>query len=248
MSGEPLVINLIQKEVLKMNNMQMSIQEMLAEKAKARAVAMQPYANNPVLIKEIPEIAKGVFEEEFGITVRIPEAFPLAFMFGWEGITRYAQEQPTPEFAITIAGVTLEYVTDLSESDKARNIVPQLIHKDDPIFKSNNHVDSIGVKSNADMIENYERWRTENLTETVTKVENEVYKTLLNDYGIDLCVTNAIIPMMAVTYTAGLAVARKTRQTVNMYNIFQIDIADGDVVLLTPLADIKYRIKCDDKH
>jgi hypothetical protein len=32
-----------------------------------------------------------------------------------------------------------------------------------------------------------------------------------------------------------------------MYNIFQIDIADGGKVVLTPLADIKYHIKCDEK-
>lgn len=227
-----------------MNN---TIQEMMAAKAKARKVAMQPYEGNNILMNEIPEIAKGVFEAEFGITVRIPEAFPLAFMFGWEAVTRFAQEQPTPEFAITIAGVSLEYITDLSESDKSRNIVPQLIHRDDPIFKSNNHTDSIGIKSNSDMIESYERWRTENLTETITKIETDVFKILLDDYGIDLCVTNAIIPMMAATYSAGLAVARRTKQTVNMYNVFQIDIADGGVVVLTPLADIKYRIKCDDK-
>ena len=168
-------------------------------------------------------------------------------MFGWEAVTRFAQEQPTPEFAITIAGVSLQYVTDLSESDKARNIVPQLIHEDDPIFKQINHNDSIGVKSNADMIESYERWRTENLTETITKLETDVFKILLDDYGIDLCVTNAIIPMMAATYSAGLAIARRSKQTVNMYNIFQIDIADGGKVVLTPLADIKYHIKCDEK-
>ena len=228
--------------------MNKTIQEMMAEKAKARAVTMQPFENNPILIKEIPTIARGVFEEEFGINVRIPEAFPICFMLGWEEVTRFAQAQPTPEFAITIAGVQLEYITDLSESDKARNIVPQLIHKDDPIFKSNNHHDSVGVKSNTDMIQAYERWRTENLTETVNKIETDVYKILLDDYGIDLCVTNAIIPMMAATYSAGLAVARRTKQTINMYNMFQIDIADGDVVVLTPLADIKYRIKCDAKH
>ena len=230
---------------MKMNNT--TIQEMMMAKAKARAVAMEPYASDPHLSQEIPEIAKGVFEAEFGITVRIPEAFPLAFMIGWEAVTRFAQEQPTPEYAITIAGVKLEYITDLSESDKARNIVPQLFHVDDPIFKNNNHNDSIGVKSNSDMIESYERWRTENLTETITKIETDVLKVLLDEYGIDLCVSNAIIPMMAVTYSAGLAIARRTKQTVNMYNIFQIDIADGGVVVLTPLADIKYRIKCDDK-
>ena len=106
-----------------------TIQEMLAEKAKAREVAMQPYENNVILIKEIPEIAKGIFEEEFGIKVRIPAAFPLAFILGWEAVTKFAQEQPTPEFAITVAGVSLEYITNLSESDKARNIVPQLVHK-----------------------------------------------------------------------------------------------------------------------
>lgn len=227
--------------------MNKTIQEMMAEKARARAIAMEPYENSPILMNEIPDIAKGIFEAEFGITVRIPEAFPLAFMFGWEAVTRFAQEQPTPEFAITIAGVSLQYVTDLSESDKARNIVPQLIHEDDPIFKQNNHNDSIGVKSNADMIESYERWRTENLTETITKLETDVFKILLDDYGIDLCVTNAIIPMMAATYSAGLAIARRSKQTVNMYNIFQIDIADGGKVVLTPLADIKYHIKCDEK-
>lgn len=227
-----------------MNN---TIQEMMAAKAKARQVSMEPYESDPILMNEIPEIAKGVFEAEFGITVRIPEAFPLAFMLGWEAVARFAQERPTPEYSITVAGVKLEYLTDMSESDKSRNIVPQMWHVCDPVFKSNNHTDSIGVKSNSDMIESYERWRTENLTETITKIETDVFKILLDDYGIDLCVSNAIIPMMAVTYTAGLSVARRVKRTVNMYNVFLIDIADGDKVVLTPLADIKYRIKCDEK-
>lgn len=223
-----------------------SYQEMMERKKKAREVIMSPFKGNDILTNQIPEIAAKVFEEEFGIKLRIKETPQLAFIKGWQAYDDYAHSQPTPEFAINVAGVSLEYITDLSESDKSRNIVPQLIYHQDPIFKAKPHSEHIGIKSNADMAEDYQRWRNENLTETVEKIDTDVSAILLEDFGIDTGVTTAIVPLMGATFAAGLQIARTIRQTINMYNIFEIDIADGDVVILTPLADIKQNIKNDD--
>jgi hypothetical protein len=52
---------------------------------------------------------------------------------------------------------------------------------------------------------------------------------------------------MGATYTAGIQIARETKQTINMYNIFEIDIVEGDKVLLTPLAFVKQWLKDDSK-
>ena len=88
----------------------------------------------------------------------------------------------------------------------------------------------------------------QNLTETVDKVETEIFSTCLNDYGINLMRSAAILPMMAATYAAGLQLARSSKATVNMYNIFEIDIVEDDRVLLTPLATVKQYLKNDSKN
>ena len=60
-------------------------------------------------------------------------------------------------------------------------------------------------------------------------------------------VSATIFPLMAATYVAGLQVARETRETVNMYNIFEIDVVDDDKVILTPLSTVKQYLKNDSK-
>lgn len=230
-----------------------SMRELLLKKQRAREIEMEPFKGDPILSQKIPEIANEIFVAQFGVDCdRIKECFPLAFIIGWGEFAEYAREQPTPEFAITVAGVRLEYTTDLSESDKMRNIVPQMIHVSDPIFKDKDHCDSIGLKSNEDMIRSYEAWRTENLAETVQKVESAVQMKLMDDFGIDTCVSSAIIPMMAATYSAALQILKSERKTINMYNMFELDImstTDGaETIVLTPLASIKYRVKNDTKQ
>ena len=51
----------------------------------------------------------------------------------------------------------------------------------------------------------------------------------------------------AATYAVGLQIARQTKTTVNMYNVFEIDVTDDDTILLTPLAMVKQYLKNDSK-
>ena len=60
-------------------------------------------------------------------------------------------------------------------------------------------------------------------------------------------VSASVFPIMSAAYAAGIQIARETKQTVNMYNIFEIDVVEGDRVLLTPLATIKQYLKNDSK-
>ena len=78
-------------------------------------------------------------------------------------------------------------------------------------------------------------------------VENKVFETILNDFGINLMVPAAIYPIIGATYAAGIQIARETKQTVNMYNIFEIDVVEDDKIILTPLAYIKQWLKDDSK-
>ena len=196
----------------------------------------------------IPNIAAGIFHEEFGISIADTSFIPIVFTVGWQKILEFVGSQPTDELAIDICGISLEYVTDYSESDKSANIVPQMIHKKNPIFTRQDHTEVIGAKHNEDLLNRYNSWRTVNLTETVDKVETEIFSTCLNDYGINLMRSAAILPMMAATYAAGLQLARSSKATVNMYNIFEIDIVEDDRVLLTPLATVKQYLKNDSKN
>ena len=143
--------------------------------------------------------------------------------------------------------MTLEYVTETSESDKCRNIVPQLYHTKAPIFKKNHHDAVPGYNVNDEMNNRYNMWRTVNLAETVNKVEMDVYHEILDTYGLDLRVPAAVIPLLAATYAVGLQIAKETKKTVNMYNVFEIDLGENDTVLLTPLAMIKQYLKNDSK-
>ena len=209
---------------------------------------MAAYNNDPVLSSMIPNIAAEIFHEEFGISISDTSFIPIVFTVGWQKILEFVGSQPTDEFAIDICGISLEYVTDYSESDKSANIVPQMIHKKNPIFTRQDHTEVIGAKHNEDLLNRYNSWRTVNLTETVDKVETEIFSTCLNDYGINLMRSAAILPMMAATYAAGLQLARSSKATVNMYNIFEIDIVEDDRVLLTPLATVKQYLKNDSKN
>ena len=52
---------------------------------------------------------------------------------------------------------------------------------------------------------------------------------------------------MAATYVAGIQLARQSKDTINMYNIFEIDVVEDDKILLTPLATVKQWLKDDSK-
>jgi hypothetical protein len=55
----------------------------------------------------------------------------------------------------------------------------------------------------------------------------------------------AVFPLMSAVYTAGVTVARDTKQPINMYNIFEIRIAPDETIILKPLAEIKQSLKSD---
>lgn len=209
---------------------------------------VETYRGNEILSKTIPEVTSDLFYDEFGVNLPDPTStVPIVFTTGWKHILQYVQRQPVDEFAINIGGVSLEYVTETSESDKSTNIVPQLYHTKAPIFKKNDHEAVPGSNYNDDLLNKYNNWRTVNLAETVSVVENAVTKEVLDTFGIDLRVSATVIPLMAATYAVGLQIARETHTTVNMYNVFEIDVTEDDTVLLTPLAMIKQHIKNDSK-
>jgi hypothetical protein len=56
----------------------------------------------------------------------------------------------------------------------------------------------------------------------------------------------AIYPTIGATYAAGIELAKELKTTINMYNIFEIDVS-GDKILLTPLATVKQWLKDDSK-
>lgn len=216
----------------------------------ARKNFMEQFENNYVLSKEIPKIAAELIYYTFDINITdaYNSVIPLVWTEGWKHIIDYMGSQQTDEFAIDVFGISVEYVTEFSETDKSRNIVPQLIHKQAPVFVEGDKSTDPAFKQHGQMVEKYNRWRTVNLQETITKVENDVRDAMLNQFGIDLTDPVAVFPFMAATYAAGLAIAKDTKKTVNMYNVFEIDIMDGDKIVLTPLNVIKHGFKNDDSR
>lgn len=208
---------------------------------------METFDGNIILTKTIPEVAAQLFHDEFGINIYDHSHIPIVFTVGWTEILKFVGSQQQDEFAIDVCGVSLEYVTEFSESDKSSNIVPQMLHKKTPIFMKQDHQAVTGSTYNDELLSKYNNWRTVNLAETIDKIERDIYSIVLNDYGINLMVSATIFPLMAATYVAGLQIARETRQTVNMYNIFEIDVVDDDRILLTPLSTVKQYLKDDSK-
>lgn len=209
---------------------------------------METFQGNVTLSKTIPEVTAQLFYDEFGINIFDHSHIPIVFTLGWTEILKFVGSQQTDEFSIDVCGVLLEYVTEYSETDKPTNIVPQLIHKKAPIFIKQTQQSVTGASYNDELLTKYNSWRSVNLTETLDKIERDIYSTALNEYGINLMVSATIFPLMAATYVAGLQIARETKATVNMYNIFEIDVIDGDNVLLSPLSTIKQYLKDDSKR
>lgn len=209
---------------------------------------METYKGDIILEKTIPEVAAQLMYDEFGINIYDHSHIPIVFTVGWTEILKYVSKQPGDEFSIDICGVQLEYVTEYSESDKSTNIVPQMRHKKAPIFMKQNHQMPIGASYNDELTAKYNAWRSVNLAETLSSLENSIFSIIRNEYGINLMVANVILPLMAAIYAAGLQVARETKQTINMYNIFEIDVLEDDKVILTPLATVKQWLKNDSKQ
>lgn len=222
----------------------------IEEMRQKRKNEVETYKGNDILSQTIPEVTSQVFYEEFGINLPDPlSTIPITFTLAWKHILQYVQTQKVDEFAITIGGISLEYVTEQSDSDKGRNIVPQLFNVKEPIFRKNDNDknDVVGSDVNNELLNKYNNWRTVNLTETLTYVEQKVYDEILNTFGLDLRVSATVIPLITATYKVGLQIARQTKTTVNMYNVFEIDVTEDDAVILTPLAMVKQYLKNDSK-
>lgn len=227
-----------------MENYRNKIEEM-REKRKNE---VETYKGNEILSKTIPEVTSRLIYDQFGIELPDPLALiPIVFTTGWKHILQFVQRQQVDEFSINVGGIALEYVTEVSDSDKGRNIVPQMYHVKAPIFKKENHDLVSGSDFNQELLNRYNAWRTVNLAETINSVEMSVYNEVLDTFGLDLRVPATVIPLMAATYAVGLQIARQTKVTLNMYNVFEIDVTEDDKILLTPLAMVKQYLKNDSK-
>ena len=227
-----------------MENYKNKIEEM-REKRKNE---VETYKGSEILSKTIPEVTSRLIYDQFGIELPDPLALiPIVFTTGWKHILQFVQRQQVDEFSINVGGIALEYVTEDSQSDKCRNIVPQMYHIKAPIFKKENHDLVSGSDFNQELLNRYNAWRTVNLAETINSVEMSVYNEVLDTFGLDLRVPATVIPLMAATYAVGLQIARQTKVTLNMYNVFEIDVTEDDKILLTPLAMLKQYLKNDSK-
>lgn len=209
----------------------------------------KPFQGNTVQAKTIPAVAAELFAREFGITIDDPEhVIPIVFSTGWKHILKFAKSQPSAEFAIDVCGLSLEYLTEISDSDKPTNIIPQLVHKRTPIFMEHEHHVTAGTSINEELLTSYNSWRTVNLTEVLDKIEQDTENEVRNTYGIYLMQSASVLPILAATYSAGIQIARETGNTVNMYELFEIDVFPEDgSIHVTPLAAIKQGLKDDNK-
>lgn len=228
--------------------MELTFEERRDLAVQKREAAVKPFANDPILSTTIPETVAGLIHDQFGVNLPTPKTtVPIVINVAWKEILKYVQEQTVDEFSMDVAGVSIEYVTDLSESDKPTNIVPQLTHKKLGIFTKVENVGLLGSDISSAMIEAYTSWRTVNLTENVTNLENKIFAKILEEYNLHLGEAVAIFPILSCAYTVAVSIAKDTRATVNFYNLFEIDVMNDDQILLNPLAAIKQNVKNDSK-
>ena len=154
---------------------------------RRRENAVKVYQSDIVCSQRIPDTVADLFHDQFGIYMPTPRiTVPIVVDVTWKHILKFVQKQPVDEFSIEIAGVLLEYVTDISESDKSTNIVPQLYHKKLGIFKKNEHNTTIGTDIIQEQLQKYNDWRSVNLTEHLTTLEDSVAAEVLAEYGLSL--------------------------------------------------------------
>lgn len=208
---------------------------------------METYKGDLILSKQIPEVAAQLIYDEFGVNIYDHSHIPIVFTVGWIEILKKLSKEQSDECKVDVCGVQLEYLTEVTESDKSTNIVPQMYHVKTPLFQKKTNQTSIGASATDDLLAKYSAWRSVHAMETLVGIENEIFRIILEDYGINLIVAAAIYPIMAATYAAGVQIARQSKTTVNMYNIFEIDVVEDDKIILTPLATVKQWLKDDSK-
>ena len=211
---------------------------------------VKPFQNDKVQAHLIPAITAELFERQFGITIQDPEhTVPIVFSTCWKHILKFAKAQPSAEFAVDVCGLSLEYVTEYSESDKPTNIIPQLVYKSTPIFTEREHGTISAATVDAELLSGYNAWRSTYMSEVLDKVENDTENEVRTNYGICLMHSVAVMPMCAAAYAAGIQIAETTHETVNMYSLYEIDVFEEDGSRhITPLAAIKQGLKDDNKQ
>ena len=157
-----------------------------------REIFMESYKNDPILSKQIPEIAARLIHDEFGVNIYDHSHIPIIFTTGWTEILKKLGSEPTDEGKVDVCGVQLEYMTEYSESDKPTNIVPQMRHVKTPIFTQRDNQSVIGASYTDELISKYSSWRSVYAMETMVGIENEIFRIILDDYGINLMVADAI--------------------------------------------------------
>ena len=224
--------------------MELTFEERAEFTAMKRKNAVKPFENDPILSSTIPETVAGLIHDQFGVNLPTPTTtVPIVINVAWTEILKYVQEQTVDEFSMDVAGISIEYVTEISDSDKPTNIVPQLTHKKLGVFTKVENVGLLGSDISSAMIEAYTSWRTVNLTENVTNLENKIFAKILEEYGLHLGEPVAILPILSCAYTVAVTIAKDTHATINFYNLFEIDVMNDDQILLNPLAAIKQNVR-----
>lgn len=209
---------------------------------------METFKDDPILTETLPKLAAELFYDEFGASLPDITGIPVVWTTFWQHLMSFVHSQETEEFAVSVCGFTVQYVTEYSESDKARNIVPELYHEYIPIFRKKDHTVVPGSNYNAELSAKYNDWRTVNLTEIIDKVSRDVFEECMNRWGLYLMISATIFPLVAAIYAAGVHIALETKKPINMYNWFTITPRQDDKIILTPLASIKQGLKDDNKR
>ena len=222
----------------------------------ARENKIRDYAHDSTLSTTIPGIVSKLFYNQFGINIPDEKmTVPIVFEVAWKAIKQYVEKQPVDEFSIDVCGVSFEYTTERTDAEKGTNITPNLVHLRNMTFMRNDQSFVSGSDYKNALNTKYNAWRTVNLQETIAVIENEVYAELINTYGIDLTVPNAVLPLVAATYTAAVECTRNMCKNANydpkvhleLYNVMAIKVDEDDTVRLRPLRTLKEGVKGDSK-
>lgn len=222
----------------------------------ARENKVHDYAHDVNLSTTIPKIVEQLFYEQFGVNLPdVVETVPIVFEIGWKVIKEFVEKQPTDEFSIDVCGVSFEYTTELTDAEKGTNITPHLVHLRNTVFERNDHPIISGADYKSSLMNRYNTWRTVNLQETVSSIENKVYHDLITEYGIDLTVPAAVLPILSATYSAAVQVTRDMCRNaeydpnvyLELYNVMAIRVDEDETVLLRPLRTLKEGVKGDSK-
>lgn len=209
---------------------------------------VETFQKDPVLISTLPKLTADLFAGEFGVSIDDLSLIPITWSVGMGHLLKFIHSQNAEEFAVTFCGFTIQYTTEYSQSDKARNIVPELYHDTIPIFTKKDHRVVPGSSYNQELLRKYNEWRTVNLTEILDKLERDTFTEVQEKFGLSLQISATVTPLMAAIYAAAVQIALDTKQQVNLYNWFTIDVRANDKIILTPLASIKQGLKDDSKR